>query len=133
MRISDWSSDVCSSDLYAREFLKQQLDEAAIRLADSEREALDYARRTRIIDASNAAGTESDGTPPKSLVTATLVKLNQDYAEAVARRIENHPKWETADTRDVMTLPEVLNKPAIQNFMQQKAMVTTKNEKELTN
>src|SRR3546814_1264478 len=116
MRIIDWSSDVCSSDLiasisfdsadpelaarvansfaqnyirnnlqrkfdtssYAREFLKQQLDEAAIRLADSEREALDYARRTRIIDASNAAGTESDGTPPKSLVTATLVKLNQD-------------------------------------------------------
>src|SRR3546814_13241017 len=68
------------------EFLKQQLDEAAIRLADSEREALDYARRTRIIDASNAAGTESDGTPPKSLVTATLVKLNQDYAEAVADR-----------------------------------------------
>src|SRR3546814_3127819 len=89
MRISDWSSDVCSSDLYAREFLKQQLDEAAIRLADSEREALDYARRTRIIDASNAAGTESDGTPPKSLVTATLVKLNQDYAEAVARSEEH--------------------------------------------
>src|SRR3546814_14304867 len=104
MRIIDWSSDVCSSDLiasisfdsadpqlaariansfaqnyirnnlqrkfdtssYAREFLKQQLDEAAIRLADSEREALDYARRTRIIDASNAAGTSTEGsTAPK--------------------------------------------------------------------
>ena len=40
---------------YAREFLQQQLQEAAIRLAESEREALDYARRTRVIDASNAA------------------------------------------------------------------------------
>src|SRR3546814_19407530 len=121
MRISDWSSDVCSSDLYAREFLKQQLDEAAIRLADSEREALDYARRTRIIDASNAAGTESDGTPPKSLVTATLVKLNQDYAEAVARRIETQQKWETADKRDVMTLPEVVTNLAIKTSLQKKA------------
>src|SRR3546814_18613859 len=93
--------------------------------------SLDYARRTRIIDASNAAGTESDGTPPKSLVTATLVKLNQDYAEAVARRIETQQKWETADKRDVMTLPEVLNNLAIQHLLQQKAMVQAEYEQEL--
>src|SRR3546814_17422900 len=49
---------------YAREFLKQQLDEAAIRLADSEREALDYARRTRIIDRSEASRVGKGGVSP---------------------------------------------------------------------
>src|SRR3546814_12580582 len=85
--------------------------------------SLDYARRTRIIDASNAAGTESDGTPPKSLVTAPLVKLNQDSAEAVARRIETPQQWETAEKPDVMTLPELLNNRAIQKLLQDRKSV----------
>ncbi|WOF44576.1 polysaccharide biosynthesis tyrosine autokinase [Sphingopyxis indica] len=117
---------------YAREFLKQQLDEAAIRLANSEREALDYARRTRVIDATNAAGSDvNDSTAPKSLVTATLVKLNQDYAEAVARRIEFQQKWETSKGTDVMALPEVLANFAIQSLLQQKALVQSEYEQQL--
>ena len=117
---------------YARDFLKQQLDEAAIRLADSEREALDYARRTRIIDASNAASVDGNqAANPKSLVTATLVRLNQDYATAVARRIEAQEKWETARGQQLMTLPEVLNNVAIQQLLQQRALVQAQYELEL--
>jgi len=117
---------------YAREFLKEQLDEAAIRLADFEREALDYARRTRIIDASNAAGNDTDGSSaPRSLVTATLIKLNEDYAEAVSRRIAAEERWGTANQQNVMTLPEVQGNPAIQSLLQQKALVQAEYEQEL--
>jgi uncharacterized protein involved in exopolysaccharide biosynthesis len=118
---------------YAREFLKQQLDEAAVRLAESEREALEYARRTRIIDASNAAGstTGDQALGPKSLVTATLVRLNQDYAGALARRIDAQKKWESARGQNVMSLPEVLNNLAIQNLLQQKATAQAEYEQEL--
>jgi len=117
---------------YARDFLRQQLDEAAIRLANSEREALDYARRTRIIDASNAASADgSQASMPKSLLTATLVRLNQDYTSAVARRIEAQQKWETARGQSLMALPEVLNNTAIQQLLQQRAMVQAEYEQEL--
>lgn len=117
---------------YARDFLRQQLDEAAIRLANSEREALDYARRTRIIDASNAASADgSQASMPKSLLTATLVRLNQDYTTAVARRIEAQQKWETARGQSLMALPEVLNNTAIQQLLQQRAMVQAEYEQEL--
>ncbi|SNS27730.1 GumC family protein [Sphingopyxis indica] len=116
---------------YAREFLKQQLDEAAIQLAESERQALEYARRTRIIDASNAASENASGGGPKSLVAATLVNLNQDYADALARRIDAQKKWEVAKSQNVMTLPEVLNNLAIQNLLQQKATVKAAYEQEL--
>lgn len=117
---------------YAREFLKQQLDEAAVRLAESERAALDYARRTRIIDASSAAMPAGEqGSTPRSLVAATLVKLNQDYATAVARRIDAQKKWETSRAQSLMTLPEVLNNLAIQNLLQQRAVVQAAYEQEL--
>lgn len=117
---------------YARDFLKQQLDEAAVRLAESEREALEYARRTRIIDASNAAVSVGEqGAGPRSLVAATLVKLNQDYTAAVARRIDAEKKWETARGQSLMALPEVLDNLAIQNLLQQRAMVQAEYEQEL--
>lgn len=117
---------------YAREFLKQQLDEAAVRLAESERQALEYARRTRVIDASNAANPSGDlAGAPKSLVAATLVKLNQDYAAALSRRIEAQQRWENAQGQALMSLPEVLNNLAIQNLLQQKAMVQAEYEQEL--
>jgi len=44
------------SSVYALDFLRDQLREAQARLAKSEQEVVDYARRTRIVDAGNAAG-----------------------------------------------------------------------------
>lgn len=117
---------------YAREFLKQQLDEAAVRLADSERESLEYAKRTRIIDVSNAANPTGDpSSAPKSLIAATLVKLNADHATAVARRIEAQKKWEIARGQNVLALHEVLDNLAIQNLLQQRATVEAAYEEEL--
>ncbi len=106
---------------YAREFLKQQLDDAAARLSESERESLDYARRTQIIDTSNAAETISGRSAPRSLTTATLVQINQEYATAFARRLEAQKKWETSRRTDVLNTPQVLNNLAVQNLLQERA------------
>lgn len=117
---------------YAREFLQEQLQEAAVRLAESEREALEYARRTRVIDASNAADENGNGaTNPRSLVTATLVQLNRDYANALSRRIGAQQAWETAREIDPINLPQALNNLAVQNLLEERAKVQAEYEQEL--
>ena len=116
---------------YAREFLKEQLDEAAARLAESEREALNYARRTQIIDTSNAAETEDGRTAPRSLTTATLVQLNQEYSAAFARRIAAQKKWETARGTAALNSPAVLNNLAVQTLLQEKARLDAELEDQL--
>ncbi|TWJ08624.1 GumC family protein [Altererythrobacter ishigakiensis] len=117
---------------YAREFLREQLQEAAISLAESERAALEYARRTRVIDASNAAdATGSSAATPRSLITATLVQLNQDYAGALSRRIAAQKSWETAREQDPISLPQALNNLAVQNLLEERAKVQAEYEQEL--
>lgn len=117
---------------YAREFLQEQLQEAAIRLAESERAALEYARRTRVIDASNAADASRYSTAnPRSLVTATLVQLNSDYSAALSRRIAAQQAWETARAQDPINLPQALNNLAVQNLLEERAKVQAEYEQEL--
>lgn len=116
---------------YAREFLQEQLQEAAVQLADSERAALEYARRTRVIDASNAATAESEASAPRSLVTATLVQLNRNYAAALAQRVSAEQAWKVAQSQDAINLPQVLNNLAVQNLLEERAKVQAEYEQEL--
>lgn len=116
---------------YAREFLKEQLDDAAARLAESEREALNYARLTRIIDTSNAAETSDGRAAPRSLTTATLVQLNQGYSATFARRLEAQKKWETARNTAALNTPQVLNNLAVQNLIQERAKLKAEQQDQL--
>lgn len=108
---------------YARQFLSQQLEQTRQRLEESERSVIDYARGARLIDtgAGQAAGTPGAGA--RSLVTASLVQLNQSYAEAMAARVAAEQKWREASATPLMNLPEVLASPAIQNLVQERARV----------
>lgn len=108
------------SSSYALEFLRSQLSESQVRLEQSEQAAVDYARRQRIVDASNAAG---DGlrAQPQSLVTAQLVQLNTALAEAKADRIGTSQKWQETEALPLMNIPEVLANQAIQNMVQKRA------------
>lgn len=111
------------SSSYAREFLRQQLDEARGRLEISEREQLAYARRTRLIDTSNAADVTGVRSAPKSLTAATLVQLNQSHATAVADRLKAQKKWEVANSGSIRNVPEVLQNETIQRLLQGKALL----------
>jgi capsular exopolysaccharide synthesis family protein len=108
---------------YSRTFLSNQLDKAKRRLEVSERDLINYSRAAGLIDASAGASTSqtSDAQAPRSLVTANLVQLNQDYAQANAARIEAEQRWEQARNVPATTLPEVLANMAMQQLLQKRA------------
>lgn len=103
---------------YSLDFLKGQLGEAQARLSQSEQRALDYARRTRIIEARSA--TPGDNAP-QSLTTSTLVQLNGEAAGATARRIAAEERWRDVRGTPLMSISDVLGNPAIQGLLQEKA------------
>ncbi len=115
---------------YAREFLKEQLDGAAKRLSASERQALAYARQSRIID-TGSAGEGAAAASAKSLTTSTLVQLNQTYAAAVARRIDAQKRWEAARRGSALDLPIVQSNLAVQRLLEERAKVRAEYQEEL--
>ena len=121
------------SSVYALDFLRGQLAEAQARLANSERQVVGYARRTRIVDASNAAGAISptDATRPQSLITAQLVQLNQAYSTAVADRIEAQQKWTQIAALPALSTPDVLTNNAIQLLIEKRADVQSQYRQQL--
>ena len=119
------------SSAYAREFLRGQLEEAQQRLARAERSAVEYAREKRIIDASAAATSSDRPNAPRSLTTGTLVQLNQQQAEALAKRIEAEQRWNRVRSTNPLSVPEVLENTAIQALLAQKAQLNALLEEEM--
>lgn len=115
---------------YSLDFLRDQLREAQTRLANSERQAIAYARASRLVDASNAAGSSAAGAP-QSLTTASLVSLNQSLSEAVARRIAAEQRWNAARGARVASIPEVTANPTVQALQQQRALLSSQYQQEL--
>lgn len=107
------------SSSYARDFLEEQLAETKARLEESERQMIAYARRQRLIDASQGRSGENAG--PQSLQTANLVEINEAYAQARAERIDAEQKWRQASSGSAFALPEVLANPTIQELVQRRA------------
>lgn len=120
------------SSTYALDFLRDQLAEAQARLEKSEQEALAYARRTRIVDASNAASGDRQSAAPQSLTTAQLVQLNQAYSEAIAKRIQAEQKWQSVARAPILSIEEVNTNLAIQRILEERALAESKYREELT-
>ena len=118
------------SSTYALDFLRNQLAEAQQRLERAEREALGYARRLRLVDPSNAAGSVA-GTS-QSLLSAQLVQLNQAYSSAVADRISAEQKWQRTRVLPDLKVPEVLANPAVQSLLQQRAQTAATYRQQLS-
>jgi len=119
---------------YARGFLGEQLSASQAKLQRAERDVVDYARRARIIDTSNAAGSAAGtggATAGGSLTSATLVQLNAQLSEALARRLEAQSQWERASSVSPLTLTDVLSNNAVQQLIQQRALLQAQYEDEL--
>ena len=124
------------SSVYALDFLRNQLTEAQARLAKSEQAVVDYGRRTRIVDAGNAAGsnTASDtGARPQSLITAQLVQLNQAYSTAIIDRIAAQQKWEQIAALPALSTPDVLSNNAVQQLVDKRAEIQAQYRQQLVN
>lgn len=115
---------------YAREFLTTQLTDAKRRLEESEREAIAYARSAQLIDTSNGES-KTEGGGPKSLTTATLIQLNEDYSTALADRLRAEEKWQQARSGNLMAMPEALSNTAVQRLVEARARAEAQYRDEL--
>ena len=114
---------------YAREFLKEQLDAAQVRLSESERAAVDYSRRAEIIDTGPSGQGSASGS--SSVTTATLVSLNEAYAAALARRIAAQGIWEGYRKTPRLSQGKVLDNAAIQKLLEERAKLSADYKEQL--
>lgn len=106
---------------YSRNYLRKQIETTKPRLEQSERALIAYSRAAGIVDASGAAGAKFEDGGRRSLTTANLVELNAAYAQARTNRLQAQQRWQQAQATPMMSLPEVLGNPAIQNLTRQRA------------
>jgi succinoglycan biosynthesis transport protein ExoP len=114
---------------YARDFLEGQLEQAKNKLEASERAAILYAGNAGLIDTGPAAG--APGERARSLVTSSLVTMNDTLTGLTAERLRAQQRWEQARQAPVMSLPEVLGNPAIQELTRNRAELSSDYQKEL--
>ena len=106
---------------YSRKFLQGQMESTKGRLEKSERDLVNYARSAGLVDAGDAAGVSGAAGERRSITSASLVDLNAAYSQAQANRIQAQQRWQQATATPAMSLPDVLNNPAIQNLTRQRA------------
>jgi capsular exopolysaccharide synthesis family protein len=121
------------SSRYSKDFLENQLAVTKARLEQSERALLDYARSVGIIDPSAGGGDPDSSTnnAPRSLTSANLIDINQSLAQARANRIQAEGRWRLAQATPLMSLPDVLTNPAIQQMSQKRAELEANYQEEL--
>lgn len=107
------------SSAYAREFLEDRINETRTRLEEAERQLVTYASNQQIINlgGQNEAGEQTGG----SLASQSLESFNTALAAATSARVAAEAKWNAARGNNVMTLPEVLQNPAIQRLTEERA------------
>ena len=108
---------------YSRNFLHQQLAATKARLEKSESNLVHYAVAAGLVDASNAAGAGGTDGERRSITTASLVDLNNAYSQAQANRMQAQQRWQQAMATPLMSLPEVLSNPAVQDLTRQRAVL----------
>jgi capsular exopolysaccharide synthesis family protein len=118
---------------YSKDFLQNQLTLTKGRLEQSERALLDYARSAGIVDPSAGIGDPNDpnNNAPHSLTSANLIELNQSLAAAKANRIQAQGRWQQAQATPLMSLPDVLANPAIQQMAQRRAELEAQYQEDL--
>lgn len=116
------------STAYLRDFLEERIQQTKSRLEEAERQVVAYAGQQQIINLSE--GSEANGRQ-ETLVSRTLGALNSSLASARANRIAAEARWRQYNNSNVMTLPEVLENPAIQRLAEEKAKFAAEYEQKL--
>lgn len=111
------------SSAYARNYLAGQLEQAREKLAASEHDLNQYARAAGLIRVSTRNPQGGDGDAALSVTDDSLSQINQTASLATAERIAAQDKWQTVAKEPVLSIPEVLQNPAIQSIIDAKAKV----------
>ena len=112
------------SSAYARKFLADQLSETRNQLEASERELNQYSRAAGLI---RTAGNSDRPNQPDTLSVTndTLIQLNEAASQAAADRVAAQNRWETIAREPVLSVPQVLQNPAVQDLIKQKTSVNS--------
>lgn len=111
------------SSSYARNFVANQLDEARVKLEQSERDLNSYARSAGLIKTRDQS-TQSDtsaGMAPNSVTTASLLQLNLAANAAEQQRIAAQQRWTAISRGNLLNAPEVLANPTVTQLLTQRA------------
>jgi len=103
-----------SATAYARNFLKERLQELKLKLEESEKDLVAYSEQKQLINDDKHSIAESD-----------LAALNGALQKVVAQRINAQQLWEQANSSNGLALPQVLQDSSIQKLMWDRAALTT--------
>jgi capsular exopolysaccharide synthesis family protein len=106
------------SNEYAREYLREQIEEIRGRLNEAELSTNAYARSAGIVTQEIAGSEEGTST---TIVASNLASINQTVAAARAARIAAEQKWRAVSNIPASQVPEVLNSPVVQGLTSERA------------
>src|SRR5690606_29806620 len=116
------------SSAYARDFLEERLAQTKARLEDAERQLVAYAANQQIVTIDGGVDQEGNRTQGESLPSRNLAALNASLASATAARVAAQERWEQARNANLMSLPEVLENPAVQRLSEERAKLSSEYE-----
>lgn len=108
------------SSSYARRFLSDQLDEARIKVTESERDLNQYARAVGLIRVTSQ-GTSGNEESVLSVTNSSLVQLNDASSKATATRIVAEDRWKTLAKAAPLSIPEVTANPTVSTLLTEKS------------
>lgn len=115
------------SSSYARQFLASQLDAARSKVEASERDLNRYSRAAGLIRVDGQGGGENgDRETTLSVTNDALLQANQAAIAAKADRIAAEGRWKAVADAPLLSVPDVIQNPAIQGLTQQKAEIEAK-------
>jgi capsular exopolysaccharide synthesis family protein len=118
------------SSVYARDFLEERIAQTKTKLEEAERGLVAYATDQQIINVREANATP--GAEAQSLASTNLGTINAALATAIAARVSAEEKWRQARRTAIMTLPEVLQNPAIQRLTEERARIGSEYQQKLS-
>ena len=123
------------SSAYARSFVSGQLQDAKLRLEESERNLNDYARKAGLIrprDMSVNSNGEPVSSGASSVTSASLMQLNMAASDAHAKRIAAQARLQALNSKPLLADREALQNPAVQTLFTRQTEVQAKLQDELT-
>lgn len=114
---------------YAREFLEKRLAEVKAELEESERNAVSYASRERLIGIPQAQLENGDGGGEVSLIASDLAAINRALSAAKADRLRAESRVNTSGNGNATDL--ALENPAISGLRQKRAETAAELAKQL--
>ncbi len=115
--VSTGTRNSIENNEYALEYLKKQIEETRVRLAEAEQVSNAYARSNGIIVATPG---DEEGSAPVTLTGANLANINARVANARAARIEAEQRWRAIQSVPAAELPEVQSNPVLQGLVSER-------------